>query len=108
MYPRLGTSVLERQYSHFRPSAFLFSLVKWEMLPCNWISRGASYQLHPALGILKDLSVTDTRAMLIPERSQNHSLTKFVLDGKVHRVTFFLLLCFHCHVASSTCIISAV
>jgi len=27
MYPRLGTSVLERQYRHFRPSAFLFSLV---------------------------------------------------------------------------------
>jgi len=27
MYPRLGTSVLERQYRHFRPSAFLFFLV---------------------------------------------------------------------------------
>jgi len=77
------------------------------MLPYNWISRGASHQLHPALGILKDLSVTDNRAMLVPERSQNRSLTKFVLDGEVHRVTFFLLLCFNCHVVSSTCIISA-
>ena len=27
MYLRLGTSVLERQYRHFRPSAFLFFLV---------------------------------------------------------------------------------
>jgi len=27
MYPRLGTSVLERLYRHFRPSAFLFFLV---------------------------------------------------------------------------------
>ena len=27
MYPGLGTSIIERQYSHFRPSAFLFSLV---------------------------------------------------------------------------------
>jgi len=27
MYPRLGTSVLKRQYRHFRSSAFLFSLV---------------------------------------------------------------------------------
>jgi len=27
MHPRLGTSVIERQYRHFRPSAFLFSLV---------------------------------------------------------------------------------
>ena len=69
---------------------------------------GASHQLRPALGTLKDLSVTDNRAMLIPEWSQNHSLTKFVLDGEVHRMTFFLLLGFNCHVVSSTCIISAV
>ena len=27
MHPRLGTAVLERQYRHFRPSAFLFFLV---------------------------------------------------------------------------------
>jgi len=27
MYTRLGTYVLERQYRHFRLSAFLFSLV---------------------------------------------------------------------------------
>ena len=27
MHPRLGTSVIERQYRHFRSSAFLFSLV---------------------------------------------------------------------------------
>jgi len=78
------------------------------MLPYNWISRGASHQRHPALVILKGLGVTDDRAMLIPERSQNHSLTKFVLDGEVHRMTFFLLLCFNCHLVSSTCIISAV
>jgi len=46
--------------------------------------------------------------MLIPEMSQNHSLTKFVLFGVVHRMTFFLLWCFNCHVVSSTRIISAV
>ena len=45
--------------------------------------------------------------MLIPERSQNHSLMKFVLNGEVHRMTFLLLLGFNCHVKSSTCIISA-
>jgi len=45
------------------------------MAPYDWISLGASHQLHLALGILKDLSVTDKRAMLIPEMSQNHSLT---------------------------------
>ena len=49
------------------------------MLRYNWISWGASHQRHPALVILKDLSVTDNSAMLIPERSQNHYLTKFVL-----------------------------
>jgi len=27
MHPSLGTSGLERQYRHFRPSAFLFALV---------------------------------------------------------------------------------
>jgi len=78
------------------------------MVPYNWISPAASHQLNPALGILKDISVTDNRVMLIPEMSQNHSLTKFVLDREVHRMTFVLLLCFNCHVVSSTCIISAV
>jgi len=78
------------------------------MVPHNWISPGTSHQLNPALVILTDLSVTDNRAMRIPEMSQNHSLTKFVLNGKVHRMTFSLLLCFNCHVISSTCIISAV
>jgi len=77
------------------------------MAPDNWISLGASHQLHPALGILKDLRVIDNRAMLIPEMSQNHSLTSFVLNlnGEVHRMTLFLLLCFSCHAVSSTCII---
>jgi len=79
------------------------------MVPYNWISLlGASHQLNPALIILKDLSVTDNRAMLIPEMSQNHSLAKFVQFGEVHRMTFFLLLCLNCDVVSSTCIISAV
>jgi len=78
------------------------------MVPYNWISPGESHQLNPALDMLKDLSVTDNRAMLIPEMSQNHHLTKFVLNGEVHRMTFILLLCFNCHVVSSTCIISAV
>jgi len=78
------------------------------MVPYNGISLGASHQLNPALGILKDLSVTNNRAILIPEMSQNYSLTKFVLNEKVHRMTFFLLLCFNCHTVSSTCIISAV
>jgi len=78
------------------------------MLPYNWISRGASHHRQSALGVLKDLCVTDNRAMLIPERRQNHSLTKFVLDGEVHRMAFFLILCCNCHVVSSTCIISAV
>jgi len=68
------------------------------MVPYNWISLEASHQLNPALNILQDLSVRDKRAMLLPERSQNHSLTKFVPSGKVHRMTFFLLLCFKCHV----------
>jgi len=46
--------------------------------------------------------------MLIPEISQNHSLTKFVLNGEVHRMTFVLLLYFNGRVVLSTCIISAV
>jgi len=46
--------------------------------------------------------------MIIPEMSQNHSLTKFVLNGEIYRMTFFLLLCFNCHVVSSICTISAV
>jgi len=78
------------------------------MVPYNWISPAASHQLNPGLGILKDLSATDNRVMLIPERSQNHSLTKCVLNGEVHRMTFVLLLCFNGHFVSSTCIISAV
>jgi len=79
------------------------------MEPYDWISLlGASYQLNPALGILKDLSVTDNRAMLIPEMSKKHYLTKFVLNGKVHWMTFFLPLRFNCHVVSPTCIISTV
>jgi len=78
------------------------------MVPYNLISPEISHQLNPALGLLKDLCVTDNRAMLIPEMSQNHSLTKFVLTGRVHRMTIFLLLCFNCHVVSSACIISAV
>jgi len=77
------------------------------MVPYNWISLlGTPHQLNPALGIRKDLSVTDNRAMLLPEISQNQSLKEFVLNGEVHRITFFLLLCFNCHVVSSTCIIS--
>jgi len=46
--------------------------------------------------------------MLIPELSKKHFLTKFFLFGEVHRMTFFLFLCFNCHVVSSTFIISAV
>ena len=38
----------------------------------------------------------------------HQSLTKFVLNGEVHRMTSFLRLCFNCHVVSSTCIDSAV
>jgi len=78
------------------------------MVAYDWITLGSSRQLNPALVILKDLSVTDNRAMFILEMSQNHSLTKFVLNGEVRRMTFFLLLCFFCRVVSSTCIISAV
>jgi len=79
------------------------------MVPYNWISLlGASHQQNVTLGILKDLSATDNKAMLIPEVSQNHSLTKFVLNGEVDRMTFLVLLCFNCHVISSVCIISAV
>jgi len=78
-------------------------------IPYNWISLlGAPHQLYPALIILKDLSVTENKAVLIPEMSKNHSLTKFVLNGEVHRMIFFLLLFFNRHAASSTCIISAV
>jgi len=78
------------------------------MVPYNWISLEASHQLNPALGLLKDSRVTDNRAMLIPEMTIKHSLTKFVLNGEVHRMTFFLLLCFNCHVVWSTCFISGV
>jgi len=69
--------------------------------------RGIAQQ-NPALGILKNLSVTDNKAVLIPEMSQNHSLTKFVRNGEVYTMTFFLLLCFNCHDVSSIWIISAV
>jgi len=79
------------------------------MVPYNWISLlGASLPLDPALGIPKDLSVTGKRGMLFPEMSQNQYLTKFVLFGEVRRMTFFLLLCFNCHVVSPICIISVV
>jgi len=56
------------------------------MVPYNWISLGALHQINPALGMLKDLSVTNKRAILIPEMSQNHYLTKFILTGEVHRI----------------------
>jgi len=52
------------------------------MVPYNWISQAAAHQLKPALGTLKDLSVTDNRVMLIPEMSQSHSFTKCVLNGE--------------------------
>jgi len=78
------------------------------MVPYNWISLlGASHQLNPPLRILKDLSVTDNRAMLIPEMSQNHfdevcSIRRCLEDD------ILSALCFNCHVVSSTGIISAV
>jgi len=56
------------------------------MVPYNWISLGALHQINPALGMLKDLSVTNKRAILIPKMSQNHYLTKFILTGEVHRI----------------------
>jgi len=61
------------------------------MVPHNWISPGPSHQLNPVLGILKDSSVLDNRAMLLPEMSQNHSLTKFVLNGEDDILSAFVL-----------------
>jgi len=53
MYPRLGTSVLERQYRHFRLSAFLFSQVTVGdgTSQLDWL--GTSHQLNSSLGMLK-------------------------------------------------------
>ena len=71
----------------------------------KWINLRASHQINPALSLLKVFNYN--KAMLIPEMRQNYSLMKFVPNGEVYR-TFFLLLCFNCHVVSSICIISAV
>jgi len=69
------------------------------------LALGASHHINPALGILKEFMYN--RAMLIPEISPNHSLTKFVLNGEVYRMTLFLLLCLNYqHVVSSIFIIS--
>jgi len=105
----LLTVFLERQYRNFRLGAFPLFPRNGKMEPHKSISLafGASHQLNPALGILKEFMYN--RAMLIPEMSPNHSLTKFVLNGEIYRMTLFLLLCFNYqHVVSSIFITFAV
>ena len=86
----------ERRYRNFCLGAFPLFPRNRKMGPHKSISLalGASHQLNPALGILKEFMCD--RAMLIPEMSPNHSLTKFVLNGEIYRMTLF------CFCASTT------